>query len=190
MISSISEAEVIEVRVPGIASALLAHHLGLRDRQISFVPAQFPQDLQFLSRVYASTRVDEMNLILGWSKEWKAAFLQQQFEAQHAYYQEHYGDAEFSIVKEGDRPIGRLYIDRWEDEFRIIDIALLCQARDRGIGTAILKAIQELARIEGCAVRIHVEYNNPALRLYRRLGFQKIGETGVYFLMEWKPKSL
>ena len=60
-------------------------------------------------------------------------------------------------------------------------------ARNRGIGTAILSAIQSLAKTEGLAVRIHVEHNNPALRLYHRLGFQKIGEVGVYFLMEWQP---
>lgn len=39
----------------------------------------------------------------------------------------------------------------------------------------------------GKLVRIHVEENNPALRLYRRLGFKKIEEQGVYYLIEWAP---
>ncbi len=34
-------------------------------------------------------------------------------------------------------------------------------------------------------VRIHVQQSNPAFHLYQRLGFQKIDENGVYFLMEW-----
>jgi len=34
-------------------------------------------------------------------------------------------------------------------------------------------------------VRIHVEQFNPALRLYERLGFRKIHDEGVCFLMEW-----
>lgn len=37
----------------------------------------------------------------------------------------------------------------------------------------------------GKSVTIHVEYNNPAMRLYERLGFRKIGEfNSVYYLME------
>jgi ribosomal protein S18 acetylase RimI-like enzyme len=42
-------------------------------------------------------------------------------------------------------------------------------------------------KAQGLPVRIHVERNNPALRLYRRMGFKKIGETGVYLLMERRP---
>ena len=42
----------------------------------------------------------------------------------------------------------------------------------------------------GKTVTIHVEYNNPALQLYQRLGFQKIGEfNSVYYLLEWKPAA-
>ena len=189
MISSIENKGSVEARFSTIASKLLALHQDLRDRHIAFTSAQFPQDLQFLARVYASTRADEIAVVMDWSEEQKAAFLEMQFQAQHSYYQEHYADAEFLIVSEGDRSIGRLYIDRWDDEFRIIDIALLGTSRNKGIGTAILSAIQSLARTEALAVRIHVEHNNPALRLYHRLGFQKIGEVGVYFLMEWKPSA-
>jgi hypothetical protein len=36
-------------------------------------------------------------------------------------------------------------------------------------------------------VRIHVERYNPALRLYERLGFRRIADGGIYFLMEWTP---
>ena len=187
MVSALKRQGTIHEPPVPIASALLALSPELGDLHIAFASAQFPRDLGFLSCVYASTRADEMAMVVDWSEEEKSAFLEMQFQAQHTYYQEHYADAEFLIVKEGDRPIGRLYIDRWDDEFRIIDIALLDTARNKGIGTAILSAIQELARTETLAVRIHVEHNNPALRLYHRLGFQKIGEVGVYFLMEWKP---
>jgi ribosomal protein S18 acetylase RimI-like enzyme len=41
------------------------------------------------------------------------------------------------------------------------------------------------AAAAGKPVRIYVEHNNPAMRLYRRLGFQQVGDSGVYFLMEW-----
>ena len=40
----------------------------------------------------------------------------------------------------------------------------------------------------GKPVRIHVERNNPALRLYHRLGFSSVEDQGVYYLMEWRPR--
>jgi hypothetical protein len=37
----------------------------------------------------------------------------------------------------------------------------------------------------GKAVSIHVEKFNPAMRLYRRLGFATEEDKGVYDLMRW-----
>ena len=54
-------------------------------------------DLDFLYRVYASTREEEMELI-PWNAEQKAEFLRMQFQAQHKHYQEHFGDAKFDII--------------------------------------------------------------------------------------------
>ncbi|WP_017328067.1 N-acetyltransferase [Synechococcus sp. PCC 7336] len=169
-----------------IATALLQQSSQLGDREIGFRAIACPDDEPFLARVYASTRAEEMAMV-DWNDEQKADFLQMQFHAQHSHYQEHYADAEFLIICAGDRPIGRLYIARWEDEFRIIDIALLSAERNRGVGSAILTTILSQARQEGLAVRIHVEQFNPAMRLYRRLGFDRIGDAGVYYLMEWLP---
>jgi ribosomal protein S18 acetylase RimI-like enzyme len=140
-------------------------------------------DEGFLYRVYASTREEEL-APLGWDETQKGAFLRMQFNAQHRYYQEHFPNADFQIVLAGDRPIGRLYVNRREDEITIVDIALLPEHRRCGIGSALLRAILAEADQTGKPVRIHVERFNPALHLYERLGFVKTGDTGVYFLME------
>ena len=47
------------------------------------------------------------------------------FDAQHAYYQEHYAGAAFDVILVDGQPAGRLYVARESDEIRIIDIALL-----------------------------------------------------------------
>ena len=141
-------------------------------------------DRPFLARLYASTRADEMAL-LDWSQEEKTAFLAMQFEAQTRHYDEHYGDAEFLIIERNHEPIGRLYLQRREDEIRIVDIALLPKAQRAGIGGRLLRRVLDEAADTGRAVRIHVERNNPALALYQRLGFRKIDDLGVYYLMEW-----
>jgi ribosomal protein S18 acetylase RimI-like enzyme len=143
-------------------------------------------DLPFLSRLYASTRAEELS-VLPWTDEQKAAFLRQQFEAQHAHYQTLYTGADWLIVELAAEPVGRLYIARWAREHRLIDIAFLPQFCGRGFGTALLRDLMDEARAAGKALTIHVEKNNPAMRLYRRLGFAPEGEHGVYDLMRWTP---
>ena len=145
-------------------------------------------DVEFLYRVYASTREEEMALT-GWGDAEKETFLRMQFNAQHTYYQRTYTDATFEIILISGEPIGRLYLDRRKDEHRIVDIALLTAHRGAGIGGAIMRDLLREAADAGKPVRIHVEQNNPAMRLYERLGFRKVGDTGVYFLMEWTVNS-
>lgn len=145
-----------------------------------------PGDEAFLQRVYASTREAELALV-DWDDVQKAAFLDMQFNAQHRYYHEHYPDAAFQVIVADDQPVGRLYVDRWPDEIRIIDIALLLEWRNAGIGTALLESVLREASQAGKPVRIHVERFNPAMHLYQRLGFAMVGEHGIYYLMERLP---
>jgi ribosomal protein S18 acetylase RimI-like enzyme len=139
-------------------------------------------DLPFLARVYASTRREELASV-PWTDAQKTAFLDSQFEAQHAHYQTHYPTASWLVIARGTEPIGRLYLDRWKDEHRLIDIALLPEHRGLGYGTALLRDLIDEAAAAGRALSIHVEKNNPAMALYRRLGFRQVGEHGVYDLL-------
>ncbi len=147
-----------------------------------------PGDRELLLRIYASTRAGEM-AVVPWTEQEKQDFLRFQFDAQHKYYQEHFPRAAFDLILQGGEPIGRLYVDRRDDEIRLIDIALLPDHRGSGLGGAIMQGVLAEGRESGRLVRIHVEHNNPAMRLYRRLGFEKIEEQGVYHLMEWRPEE-
>ena len=143
-------------------------------------------DEPFLFQVYASTRLEELAR-LGWSADEQAAFLIKQFNAQHQHYHEHYADADFQLILMNDRPIGRLYVARWPDEIRLIDIALLPEYRYAGFGTRLIQALLHEAALAAKPVRIHVEAFNPALRWYQRLGFVKIADRGLHWFMEWAP---
>jgi hypothetical protein len=72
-----------------------------------------PGDEEFLYRVYASTREEELAQT-GWDEAQKAEFLRMQFDAQSSYYEEHYRRAAFSVILSDDHPVGRLYVDRWQ----------------------------------------------------------------------------
>ncbi len=87
-------------------------------------------------------------------------------------------------------PAGRLYVQRWPKEVRLVDIALLPDFRKRGVGTELIRRLFSEAAGAGKPVTIHVEVFNPARALYERLGFAPKGEQGMYVLMEWKPEAV
>ena len=85
-------------------------------------------DRPFLAQVYASTRKEELELT-DWSEAQKRDFLAMQFDAQHRHYQEHYRGAAFQIILHKGQPVGRLYLDHWPEELRLVDITLLPASR-------------------------------------------------------------
>jgi ribosomal protein S18 acetylase RimI-like enzyme len=141
-------------------------------------------DLPVLAETYFSVRREEVAQT-GWPEADQRRFLEHQFDAQHRHYRAHYPSAEWLVIERAGVALGRLYLEEWPSELRLIDIALLPHARGRGIGGALLEDLIEAAAAKGKPLSIHVERNNPAMRLYLRLGFAKIDEHGVYDLMEW-----
>jgi GNAT superfamily N-acetyltransferase len=146
-------------------------------------------DFPFLRKVYRSTREEELSQA-NMSEEDKSRFIEFQFNAQHLHYSQAYKDAEFNLILLDDKPVGRLYIWRTETQIRIMDIALLPDFQGKGVGTKILQSIIQESEKSGKKVTIHVEYFNPALRLYERLGFKKVDDSGIYFYMERLPKTV
>lgn len=158
-----------------------------RTPNITLRPAE-PSDDTFLFRVYASTRSGEL-APLPWTNEQKESFLKMQFDAQNLYYRENYPDASFDIILADGKPIGRLYVARWPEEIRIMDIALLPTHRGGGIGTKLLRHLVSESEEVGKPLTIHVERFNPALGLYERLGFRVVADKGVYLLMKRPPSN-
>lgn len=148
-----------------------------------------PEDHEFLLQLYGSTRAEELRPV-PWSEDEKARFLRFQFDAQHRFYRENYPRATFEVIEAAGEPIGRLYVEEWSREIRLIDIALVAAWRGTGIGTALLRSLQERARSSGKSLSVHVERLNPALRLYQRLGFATMEDKGVYLLLAWLPAEL
>lgn len=147
-----------------------------------------PGDRAFLLDVYSSTRKRELALV-PWTDEQKRAFCEMQFNAQDLDYRRNYPDATYEVVLVNGQPAGRLYVGRWPDELRIIDITLVARFRGQGIGTRLLHELQAEAAAAKKVLRIHVERENPALRLYQRLGFHLLEEKDVYLFLAWHPES-
>lgn len=123
----------------------------------------------------------------GWPPETQLGFLLDQHRAQHSHYSQHYADAEWLIIEQNGDPIGRLYLLDEPGSLHIVDISLIPARRGSGIGEAILRDIAAQAQTNTRRVSIHVEKNNRARSLYRRLGFEVIEDRGVYDFMELAP---
>jgi ribosomal protein S18 acetylase RimI-like enzyme len=73
------------------------------------------------------------------------------------------------------------YIDDWTPE---LSIAIMPEHRGKGVGTRLLGALLERARDHHAAVSLSVSDENPAIRLYQRLGFEIAGQEGLSLIMK------
>ena len=141
-------------------------------------------DAEFLFGVYASTRSEEM-AITGWTTEQQQVFLRSQFAAQDRHYRAFHPAACFDIVQAQGKDAGRLYVDRSAAQLHVLDIALLPEYRGLGLGRALMRGLLVEAAA-GCGkVVLHVERHNPALHLYRRMGFTEVADQGFHIEMQW-----
>ena len=146
------------------------------------------EDDDFLLSVYASTRAEEMARV-PWAPEQKDAFVRMQFEAQKGHYPAEYPRARHDLICADGTPVGRIYVDRGASRFHILDITVLPQHRNTGIGSFLLGQLLQEAGESLKPVSIYVENFNPSLRLFKRLGFQVAEENGFQLLLKWSPKN-
>ncbi len=148
-------------------------------------------DERFLFELYASTRGDEL-AALGWNDQQRETFLRMQYNMQRRVYPE----ADNYIVLLQGREVGRFLSKRSEEEFHLVDITILPEFRNHGIGTKVIRDHQEEATLNAKPIRLHVLASNFAKRLYERLGFvlidgddADISGAKAYLHMIWVPPT-
>lgn len=146
-------------------------------------------DNEFLLSVYASTRADELGQ-LEWIEGQKEMFLRWQFDLQRREYDTRFPDADYCLVVIDQEPAGRIWVGSDDEQIRLLDIALLPEFQNRGVGTVLLERLKSDAQSAGKALR-HMVFvlNNNADRFYERLGFKVIEDLGAYKHMEWRPED-
>jgi RimJ/RimL family protein N-acetyltransferase len=154
---------------------------------VTLRPVQ-PEDEAFLAAVYGSTRESELSLV-PWTAEQRKAFIRFQYAAQLHHYQTEYPLAEHSVLMLGDERVGRIYLDRRESEFRILDITLLPTFRRRGIGTPIIRRVMVEAARASKNVSINLDSFSESRGLFERLGFKPTDRTGFHTLFVWNPAT-
>jgi ribosomal protein S18 acetylase RimI-like enzyme len=106
-----------------------------------------------------------------------------QFRAQSMSIRLEHPRADKKIVVVDDEPVGRIIIDADGALIEVIDVALLPEFRGHGIGSSVLHGVLTHADRVGRSVRLYVEKQSRAVRLYERLGFAIADDVGMYFAM-------
>jgi ribosomal protein S18 acetylase RimI-like enzyme len=145
-------------------------------------------DEGFLLQLYASTREEEI-AAWGWPPSQRDAFLQMQFRAQQNSYRATYPAADCSLILADGGTIGRLIVSRQAEQILLVDISILPEYRNRGIGTKLIRDLSRETEAAGGSLALQVAQTNRVISLYERLGFRVVGADEMYRRMEWRPQA-
>ena len=144
-------------------------------------------DQEFLIGVYAGTRADELAQT-GWDDSQKDAFIRWQYAMQKQEYEARYPDARYDVILVDGVPAGRIWVGADDTQIRLLDIAVIPEFQNRGVGAHLLRQLMDEATRDNKPLR-HMVFvlNQDAFRFYERLGFKTIEDVGGYLHMEWLP---
>lgn len=104
-------------------------------------------------------------------------------EAQDFWFERSLGEADFRVIMRGSLPVGALGTKDEASRINIVELQVLPEWQNQGIGTFALGTELSRARLAGRPVELRVLKENHARRLYERHGFHVTGESETHYLM-------
>lgn len=105
---------------------------------------------------------------------------------QRNFFSSQFSPAKVQIALVAGREAGMIEVSRKKTGIDLANIAILPEFQKRGLGSALIGALQAEARTAGVPLRLQVLKANPSARqLYLRLGFLPTGETETHHLLSW-----
>jgi ribosomal protein S18 acetylase RimI-like enzyme len=110
-----------------------------------------------------------------------------QFAGQKHSYGTLYPGGDSIVLLEG-KPIGRMWVHRGPARHQLVDIALMPEFQNRGIGAALVTEAIAAARVAGARLCCSVAVTNRgSLNFHQRLGFQIVRQDEVYYNLAVEP---
>ena len=136
--------------------------------------------------LYASVRAEELGMA-EWDPAMRDGILRMQFTAQQRGYAEQYPSAEHCLILVDGSARGWMIVDRGGSAVHVVDLALTADMRGKGIGTSLLRGLQDEAAANGRPLVLETSRTNArAIALYSRLGFQTTEANETHVRMEWR----
>jgi ribosomal protein S18 acetylase RimI-like enzyme len=105
--------------------------------------------------------------------------------AQHKIVAQAVADSGTSILRQDQADVGWLQVEESRHVVQLKQLFLLPAVRNRGLGTGFLTWMKERADRKRKDLTLDVMSNNPALRLYERLGFKTIATADNKITMRY-----
>jgi ribosomal protein S18 acetylase RimI-like enzyme len=131
-----------------------------------------PEDYDFALRLYMET-----------IKPYTIAFFEWVDQEQEARFAAQYRVDETVIISHSGADIGWFASRESDAETTLLQFYIAPAYQRQGIGSQVLQGLIEQWRLAGKPIALGVLKNNPARRLYERLGFRIIGENDIKFFM-------
>jgi ribosomal protein S18 acetylase RimI-like enzyme len=148
----------------------------MQGKKIVFRPAR-SEDFDYCANLYFSGMENIIReLKLDWAAQ--AASLRQEWEP-----------AQVRVIVVDAVDVGWFQIIPHDDVLFLAQIFVDRQFQERGIGTEVMNSLIEEGTRGGQAMALAVVKTNPALRLYRRLGFRITHEDDRKFYMRRDPDT-
>ena len=130
------------------------------------------QDEGRLYEIHGAAMRDHVEAVWGWDE----ADQRERFRAA-------FDPARISVIVSSGEPIGLLRVEQRAEEVFLASVELAPEVQRRGLGGDIVRSVLSEAAQRGVPVRLQVFHQNPARRLYERLGFHAVGETPTHVEM-------
>lgn len=126
-------------------------------------------DLQFLEHLFGATRHAEFASI---DPELIDDLLRHQYVIRSQAFAAAFDPSGDHIIVHDDGPVGRIWVDSAGDEWTLVDLAVLPDYQNLGIGSVLMGDLVDQAERSHATVRLTVRFDNlGAQRLYFRNGF-------------------
>jgi len=145
------------------------------------------EDNPFLETLYADVHGPEF-ASLSLPAPALTQFVALKFKAERMAFATQFPDADHNIIWLGEHRLGRILLNETPTEVQLIDLALLTPFRGFGVGTTIIQQLQLHTFERSLPLRLSIDPQNPAARLFHRLDFVNIGEQTDPLQMEWTAR--
>ena len=110
-------------------------------------------------------------------------------EQQEGFFVAKWFPEKYAILLCNQVPCGYLWVEDTEDSVTIMEIVVLPEYHNRGIGSQVLKEEMARARARGVPVMLRVLKESRAISLYSRLGLREYDRTETHILMKWEDNQ-
>jgi ribosomal protein S18 acetylase RimI-like enzyme len=144
---------------------------------LKIIPAD-ESHYEFIYRVKKEANGEYITRVWGWDEA-----------KQREFFAEDWQKLKPSVILYNNVPIGTICISNDNESLQIARFYILPEYQNQGIGSYLVKRLLEKADKQNLIAKLCVLKINPAISLYRRLGYEIINEDEIMYHMERKPSK-